>query len=180
MQERAWHSPLPFHLCLYLCFSLVMGILLFDKEGINYGIYYWAARGIAWGKSFLEGAFLFLNGSLTFTAKYQAGRGEKQMGKWFPERRKKELLFIFTHKNILRCAWEQPNKSREVEASQVTVMCLGQSWGSLSHVILKQRRGNSSLRRFLLYFPSRSPSSSTGNCRKGRCLCRNSSVLVVG
>lgn len=57
-------------------------------------------------------------------------------------------------------------------------MCLGQSWGSLNHAILRQRPGNSSWRRFL-YFPSRSPSCSTGNCRKGRCLWRNPSVLVA-
>lgn len=57
-------------------------------------------------------------------------------------------------------------------------MCLGQFWGSLSHVILRQWPGNSSWRRFL-HFLSRSPSSSTGNCRKWRCLWRNSSVLVA-
>lgn len=79
MQERTWHSPLSFHLCHYLCFSLVLGMFLFDKEGINYGIYFWAAHGVAWGKSFL-GVFLFLNGSLTFTAKYQK-QGEER-NKW--------------------------------------------------------------------------------------------------
>lgn len=85
---------------------------------------------IAWGKSFLEGAFLFLNGSLTFAAKYQAGRGEER-NKWgnsFLKGGRKSCYSYSLIRIFLDVRGNSLTKARRWrEASQVTVMCLGQS-----------------------------------------------------
>lgn len=50
------------------------------------------------------------------------------MGKYFPERRKKELLFVFTHlfRIFLDLRGNSLTKGGSLrEASQVTVMCMG-------------------------------------------------------
>lgn len=82
--------------------------------------HFWAAHGIAQGKSFLEVAFPFLNGSLTFWAKYRSREMRETNGEIFSWK-EEERAVIHIHssvQDILRSAWEQPNKRRNLERGE--------------------------------------------------------------
>lgn len=88
-----------------------------SEEGINDEIHFWAAYGMAQGKSFLEDTFPFLNGSLMFGAKYCSREMRQTNGEIFSWK-EEERAVIRIHssvQDILRSAWEQPNKRRKLE-----------------------------------------------------------------